>query len=97
MSALFNNIDDPLHGAMNELLSAQSSLNMHADPIPDATGYVSETDSNVKHAMEHLRAAFEFLNKAYQAREADRAKFFRTVVQARTSLAVIAESLTADE
>jgi len=77
VSAPFLGHDDPLPGAMSELVSAQSSLNMHADPIPGATGYVSETDANVKHAMEHIHAAFELLDRAWKAREADRTKFHR--------------------
>jgi hypothetical protein len=77
MSAPFLDHDDPLRGAMSELVSAQSSLNMHADPIPGATGYVSETDANVKHAMEHLHAVFVLLHEAWKAREVDRTKFFR--------------------
>lgn len=77
MSAPFPDHDDPLRGAMSELVSAQSSLNMYADPIPGATGYVSETDANVKHAMEHLRAVLELLNRVWRVREADRMKFHR--------------------
>ncbi len=77
MSAPFLSVVDPLQGAMNEVVSAQSSLNMYADPIPGATGYVSQTDANVKHAMEHLRAVLVLLDRAWKARDADHEKFHR--------------------
>lgn len=81
MSAPFLDHDDPLRGALNELVSAQSSLNMHADPIPGATGYISETDANVKHAMEHIHAVFELVNRAFMDRDTARLKFWRMQVK----------------
>lgn len=77
MSAPFLDHDDPLHGALSELVSAQSSLNTYADPIPGATGYISETDASVKHAMEHIHAAFELVNRAFRDRDTARSKFYR--------------------
>lgn len=49
---------------MNEVVSAMSSLNMPADLIPGAQGYLSQTDANAKHAMEHLNAVFQLLQRA---------------------------------
>ena len=48
--------------ATSELISAMSSLNMYPEPIKGKPGnYISETDSNVKHAMEHLQSVRDVL------------------------------------
>jgi len=49
---------DILETISSEIISAQSALNMHPEPIPDhgsRDGYLSETDGWAKHAMEHLQ------------------------------------------
>lgn len=48
--------------AVAELISAMSSLNMYPKQIDGAEGYLSETDANAKHAMEHIQAALRLLN-----------------------------------
>lgn len=77
--------EDPIQGAMNELVSAMSALNMEADPVipppvrePNSRPvYLSESDNWAKHAMEHMHAVFELLQRAHKAREADRSKIYR--------------------
>ena len=67
MSLPGENYEDKHRGAMVELLSAQSSLNMYPDPIdPDdsSVGYLSETDRWAKHACEHLDKGMTLLNDA---------------------------------
>ena len=54
----------PVNGAICEIISGISSLHMFADPIepdPDAMGFISECDGNVKHSLEHLNAAIDIL------------------------------------
>lgn len=51
------NYSDPAHRALAELTSGLSALHMEADPIPGATGYLAETDSWVRHAVEHFEEA----------------------------------------
>lgn len=85
MSAPFDHYEDPLQGALNELVSAMSALNMKADPVnpppvrePNSRPvYLSESDNVAKHAMEHLHAVFDLINKANAAREGDRRKIYR--------------------
>ncbi len=67
---------------MSELVGAISSLNMEADPIIGATGYLSETDAWAKHAVDHMHAVFVLLNEAYQEREGLKTKIFRLEVAA---------------
>lgn len=60
---------DPINGAMCEVVSAMSALNMEPNPLtetgdPDSNGYLSEVDGWAKHAMEHLNAAAALLLKA---------------------------------
>lgn len=55
-----------ISGARSEIMSAMSSLHMPPDPIPeedltDRRDYLSETDKNVAHSIEHLHRAMEFL------------------------------------
>lgn len=63
---------DPLHGAIMEISSAISALNMWPEPCePDSDldadsherGYLSQTDRWARHAVEHLRAAIDNLEK----------------------------------
>ncbi len=64
------NYTNPLNGALNELFSAMSALNMEPNPLPaeKQTGhYLSETDGWAKHSMEHMRETYNQLNKAREA------------------------------
>jgi len=48
-----------LRTAICEIVSAESALHMEPDPIKRPGGnYLSDKDKMVKHAIEHLRAAF---------------------------------------
>lgn len=62
------NFTDNILGALNEVTSAMSSLNMKPEPIPEVSNeaYLSESDKWAQHAMEHLQAAFEYLAKEIQ-------------------------------
>jgi len=83
MSDPITKTSDPLHAALHEVLSGISSLNMPADPIPeeiaknDPIAFLTKTDANVKHALEHFRAAFDLINRAMQEREKLRTKIYR--------------------
>lgn len=49
--------------AIQEILHAQSALNMEPKPLPSSEGtYLSETDYWVKHSYEHLNKAIQILN-----------------------------------
>jgi hypothetical protein len=76
MSAPFLDVKDALLGVLNEVVSAMSSLNMYPDPIQGAEGYTSQVDANAKHAMEHLRAAFDLASRASQERDQLRTKIY---------------------
>ncbi len=73
--------EDALQGAMNELVSAMSALNMYPDPIKDAEGYLSETDGWAKHSMEHMRAVFTLLQRAHSEHEKLKTQLFKARVQ----------------
>lgn len=54
---------DAPQGVITELISAIFDLNMEPEPLPadqikHDTGYLSDTDKWVRHAMEHLYAAY---------------------------------------
>lgn len=52
-----------VEGALQEISSAVSSLNMTPTPIENPTGiFLADTDANVNHSVEHLHQAFTFLN-----------------------------------
>jgi hypothetical protein len=78
-----------LQDALCEIISAQSSLNMPPDPIaPEPSTvplhrplFVSETDGNAAHSIEHMRAAFALVRKGAQAQEALKTQVYRLVVQ----------------
>lgn len=82
--------EDPIQGALNELVSAMSALNMYPDPLPDELGrpayvpvleveprYLSACDGWAKHSYEHLHAVFMLLNEAHKEREILKTKLFR--------------------
>jgi hypothetical protein len=60
---------DALQGALQELISAMSALNMEPEPIPGATGFLSETDAWAQHAMGHLVAVADLLIRAQRERD----------------------------
>lgn len=45
------------------------------------TRYISESDANVEHALEHLHAAFRLLNMAYHDQESLKTQVYKLVVQ----------------
>lgn len=71
--------------ALNELVSAESALNMYPDllGVGAQPAYLSATDANVKHAVEHMHAAFRLMNMAYHDQEDLKTQIFRLVVQLR--------------
>ena len=75
-----------IQNALCELVSAESSLNMEPDFVPDDDtehGYTSEIDLNAKHAVEHMHAAFRLMNMAHHDQESLKTQVFRLVVQLR--------------
>lgn len=64
---------EKLHGAINELISASSALNMPANPMkpPEGLGYpsnefLSNTDYWVNHSMIHIREAINLISVALE-------------------------------
>ena len=63
-----------LYGAGLELISAMSTLNMEADPIPEGERcegalYLSETDAMAKHAQGHIHAAIQLVHQGLREYE----------------------------
>jgi hypothetical protein len=57
--------EDPMHGAVHEIISGISSLNMEPDPVTNPKGpYISDLDKGVNHAIEHFDAAIALLQRA---------------------------------
>ena len=59
---------DALEGVRHEIMQATSCLHSEPDPLPvpaefvnSAQEWLSSTDANVKHAVEHLHSACEAL------------------------------------
>lgn len=85
MSTPNKSYENPVQGALNEIISAMSALNMPPEPIEEPNKvtcdyrplFLSETDGMVQHAMEHMSAACEVLYKAYQEREGYQHKIYR--------------------
>lgn len=51
-----------INKAIQEILSAQSALNMEPSPLRESKGtYLSETDYWAEHAYEHLNQALQAL------------------------------------
>lgn len=81
-----------LQSAASELLSAESSLHMPPESIPAderrprSTGrpeFLSESDANVAHAIEHVHAAFRLVNMAQHDQDSLKTQIYRLVVQLR--------------
>lgn len=84
MSKPETNYKDPLHGAMSEIVSGQSALNMPAEAIKNPKGsYLSDTDAWANHAYEHFHAALELLNKAHMEREALKTEVYKLSLEIR--------------
>jgi hypothetical protein len=88
MSSPREKYEDPIQGALNELVSAMSALNMGPDPIliPELIKkgeehfgrpmFLTELDNWVKHSYEHLHAVFVLLNQAHTERELLKTQIF---------------------
>ena len=67
MSSPFKHDPPTINGAITEIISGISALNMQPDPITnipnDSMGFLSETDAWVKHSIEHFRAAIQVLRE----------------------------------
>lgn len=52
-----------IHGALSEIISGMSSLNMPPSPESSSTfgTFLSESDRNARHSMEHFRLACRLL------------------------------------
>lgn len=73
-----------LQGALIEIISAQSSLNMQPNPVkkpPKDARYLSELDEWAKHAMEHLRAAFDLVRRAEHEEQIRKDKELRAEIK----------------
>ena len=56
---------DKLDGAIVEIISGMSALNMEPRPLEKPEGtFLSETDHWVKHSMEHFRQAVELIRES---------------------------------
>lgn len=55
--------NDPLYGAIQELTSAMSALNMPAEPMEGAgaDGFLVDNDATAKHAHDHMSQAMQYL------------------------------------
>ena len=72
---------DKLHGAINELISANSALNMSAEPMKPAEGleypsntFLSQTDHWVNHSMVHIREAINLIVESLKIIDKDETK-----------------------
>lgn len=67
--------NDPLDGAISELISAMSALNMEPDPVvpadppPGQPLFLVDVDAWAKHAETHMHAAVQAIRKAHVQRE----------------------------
>lgn len=52
---------DKKQGAMLEIISGLSALNMEPQPLNNGELFLSENDAWVKHAVEHFQAAIELI------------------------------------
>jgi len=86
MSEPKTHYSDKLQGAISELVSAMSALNMHPDHIPrsetvdgilEERRYLSQSDRWAKHCYEHLHAVFALLNDAHTDMEVLKGTIYR--------------------
>ena len=60
------NYKDPVYGAILEMISAATSLQMEPMAIPRAKGiFLCERDKWAAHALKHINAALCILQKSY--------------------------------
>jgi hypothetical protein len=67
-------IKEAISNAMAEAISAESSLNMYPDILPEGQQgqYTSEIDRNAQHATEHIQAAVAWLDYIWRQTEGRR-------------------------
>lgn len=64
MSEPMTGCKNPIQGAILEIISGISALNMPPDPIDPPEGdFLTERDRMVKHSLEHFNAAIDYLAK----------------------------------
>lgn len=70
MSTPFTEAEDPVGGAISEISSAISALNMEPSPIKktleeweESSRSLAETDEWAAHAVEHMRAAIQYMQQ----------------------------------
>jgi len=70
MSEPIQTYEDPLNGAINEIISAMSALHMYPSPNKgfDFSSYqqsifLSEIDSWAAHSLEHMHMAIQLINQ----------------------------------
>jgi hypothetical protein len=83
MGKPFLNAENPIQGAMCEVISAMSSLNMAPEPMKHDPKcfYLSQTDARASHAMEHMQAVCELLRRAEHEREMFRVQVCRLEIR----------------
>lgn len=71
MSDPIESRDEPIRGALCEIISGMSALNMAPEPRDHAPDefYLSQVDAMAHHAMEHFQVACRMLNRAEQEKE----------------------------
>lgn len=83
MGKPFLDAENPIQGALCEVISAMSSLNMAPEPMEHDPKhfYLSQTDAMAAHAMEHLQAVCKLLRRAEHEREMFRVEACRLRIQ----------------
>ncbi len=76
--------EDYLQNIACELISTMSSLNMYPAPVDNLEDtengrpfYLSETDANARHAMEHLQELLSTVRRASHAKDRLKSKLSR--------------------
>lgn len=68
-------------GATLEIVSAMSALNMPPQPLEKPKGeYLSQSDHWVNHAMEHLRAALDYITECEKEINSERASRYVAII-----------------
>jgi hypothetical protein len=72
MSKPIEGLRNGIDGAINEITSAMSALNMEPEPLKNTYGnglWLSETDAWVSHAYEHLKVAQLYCSQGRKEKE----------------------------
>ena len=72
MSKPIEGLKNSIDGAINEITSAMSALNMEPEPLNATLGngnWLSETDAWAFHAYEHLQVAQEYCSQGRREKE----------------------------